>query len=70
MQPKGYADRVRILTERANVMFPDEILFDKKQIAAITGIAVGTLYNDKKHKFGNWKSRKITIREYVRMELT
>lgn len=69
MLPQGFNDRVEALTERAHVLFPDEVLYNKKQIAQITGQAVGTLYNDKKRKFRQWRNRKITIREYVRMEM-
>lgn len=68
MLPRGFNDRVKALTERAHVLFPDEVLFNKKQLAQITGIAVGTLYNDKKHRY-RFKTRKITIREFVRMEM-
>lgn len=69
MLPQGYMDRVTVLTERAQELFPNEVLYNKKQIAQITGQAVGTLYNDKKRKFRAWRNRKITIREYVRMEM-
>lgn len=47
----------RLILERAQTLFPDKTLFNLKETAAILGLSVQTLYNDKeRYPFGRLNS--------------
>lgn len=59
--------RVEAYTLRAQELYPGETVFNKTQLARISGKSRGTLYNDQRRY--NFRSSKISIKEFVRMEL-
>ena len=67
MNRQAFADRVEAYTIRASQLFPGCTTFNKKQMAEISGRAYSTLCNSNRFRF---ESRRITIKEFVRKELT
>lgn len=62
-----FLDRVEAYTRKAAELYPGEVVFNKTQLAKISGKSRGTLYNDTRRY--NFRSSKISIKEFVRMEL-
>ena len=67
MNRQAFADRVEAYTLRASHLYPGLTTFNKKQMAEISGRAYSTLCNSNRFRF---ESRRITIKEFVRKELT
>ena len=62
-----FFDRLEVYTERAKRIYPNRSTFNKAEMALISMKSPQTIYNNKK-KY-NFRSRKITIKEFVRMEM-
>lgn len=64
---RAFYDRVEAYRRVAAEMFPGQGVFNKKELAAISGRSVQTIYNQpRKYCF---LSPRISIEEFVRMEL-
>lgn len=63
----NYRDRLEAYTQRAAELYPGEVVFNKTQLAKISGKSRGTLYNDQRRY--NFRTTKISIKEFVRMEM-
>lgn len=63
----NYRDRLEAYTKRAAELYPGEVVFNKTQLAKISGKSRGTLYNDQRRY--NFRSSKISIKEFIRMEM-
>lgn len=60
-------DRLEAYTQKAAELYPGEVVFNKTQLARISGKSRGTLYNNpKRYAF---RSPKISLKEFVRMEM-
>lgn len=67
MRNQAYYDRVEAYTTRAAYLFPGETVFNKRQFAEISGRSPQTIYNNPKRYV--FRSSKISIKEFVRMEV-
>lgn len=63
-----FMDRVEAYTRKAAELYPGEVVFNKTQLARISGKSRGTLYNDQRRY--HFRSGKVSIKEFVRMELS
>lgn len=66
MNREAFIDRVEAYTIRASQLFPGATTFTKKELAEISGRGYSTLCNSNRYRFA---SRRISIKEFVRMEL-
>lgn len=68
MANQAFFDRVEAYTVRASVLYPGQTVFNKRQLAAISGRSPQTIYNNPVRYC--FRSSKISIKEFVRMEVT
>lgn len=68
MSKEAYYDRVEAYTSRAAALYPGEVVFNKIQLAKISGKSPQTLYNNRDRYY--FRTAKITIKEFVRMEMS
>lgn len=66
-QNERFTDRVEAYTRRAAELYPGEVVFNKTQLARISGRSRSTLYNNSRRYY--FRTDKVTIKEFVRMEL-
>ena len=62
-----FQDRLEAYSARAAELYPGEQTFTKSQIARIAGMSRRTLYNNPSRYC--FRSKKISLKEFVRMEL-
>ena len=67
MNNPAFYDRVEAYTERASRLFPSRTTFSKKELALIADKSPQTIYNNRERY--NFRSPKISIKEFVRMEI-
>lgn len=68
MNSPGYFDRVEAYTERAKSLYPGRNTFTKAECARIAEKSPQTIYNNpERYRF---TSRRISIKEFTRMEMT
>jgi hypothetical protein len=67
MNRQAFIDRVEAYTIRASHLFPGSTTFTKKELAEISGKAYSTLCNSERYRF---PSRRISIKEFIRMEMS
>lgn len=67
MNSPSFFDRVEAYTERANILFPNRTTFTKKEMAMIAEKSPQTIYNNRGRYC--FRSTKISIKEFVRMEI-
>ena len=63
----NFRDRLEAYTIKAAELYPGEVVFNKTQLARISGKSRGTLYNNWKRY--NFRTSKISLKEFIRMEM-
>lgn len=67
MNSPAFYDRVEAYTERASRLFPNRTTFTKRELALISEKSPQTIYNNRERY--RFRSQKISIKEFVRMEI-